>query len=245
MLRRTVCLAAHAVLPALTALPASAQIFMSEPSRGSRGSWSFDVGGQMAQPVHEFRTNVNQAWGFGATVRYNLPRFEALGLRSDFSYLNYGNESKRVPLSSTVNRVTVDMRTSNNILVASLGPELAVRSGPIRPYVYGFAGFSYFFTESSADDDEYGGSFARSTNFDDGGLATGGGGGIRIPLRFRSVDASIDGGARFTQNGLRNYLVRGDIVDQADGSLVFNTRTTRADFWQYHLGMSFSPRRRR
>src|SRR5688572_19070950 len=164
MLRRLAF--AALLLPALSAQPASAQIFMSEVTRGSRGSWSFDVGGQMALPVHEFRTNVNRAWGFGTSVRYSFPWFEALGIRGDLSYLNYGNESKRVPLSSTVNRVTVDMRTTNNIMVFSAGPELMVPRGPIRPYVYGFAGFSYFFTESSANgDDEWDGSFARSTNF--------------------------------------------------------------------------------
>lgn len=225
--------------------PMNAQIFVTESPRSSRGTWSFDLGGQMAQPVAEFRTNVNRAWGFGGSVKYQLPRFEALGFRADLTYLNYGNETKNVPLSSTVNRVRVDMRTSNNIVVVGVGPELMVPRGPVRPYVHGFAGFSYFYTESSADDEEYEGRIASTTNFDDGGFAVGGGGGLKIPLRFRSVDVSVDAGARYTKNGVRNYLIRGDIIDLPDGSLAFTPRVTPANFWQYHLGASFSPRSRR
>lgn len=223
---------------------AAAQVLVVEPSaRQSRGLWSVDVGLQSAQPVHEFGTQVDRAWGFGASVRHHFRWFSPLGLRGDFSFLNYGNERKRVQLSSTVNRVLVDMNTSNNIIVASAGPELALLRGPIRPYLYGFVGYSYFFTESSASDDDGGSSFARTTNFDDGGLATGGGGGLRTPLRTRWTEISIDGGARFTRNGLRSYLTRGDIVDLPDGSLQFTPRQTVADFWQYHLGISISRRR--
>jgi hypothetical protein len=221
----------------------SAQIFLADPP--SRGVWSFDVGAQMADPIGDFKTQVNRAWGFGGSVRHHFGWFQPFGVRGDFSFLNYGNERKRVPLSTTVNRVMVDMRTTNNIGVLSAGPELMVPSGPLRPYVYAFAGVSYFYTQSSADDDNGGGSFASTTNFSDAGLTTGGGGGLKIPLQTRRVDVAIDAGARLTRNGVRQYLVRGDIQDQPDGSLVFTPRMTTADFWQYHLGVSFTPRRRR
>lgn len=224
-------------------LAAHAQIFMSEPStRVSRGSWSVDVGGQLARPTGEFKSNVDAAWGFGAAIRHNFRWFEPLGLRGDFTFLNYGNERKRVPLSQTVNRVTVDMTTRNNIAVFSGGPELMVPRGPIQPYVYGFAGYSHFFTESSVGDDHEGGSFASTTNFHDGGLATGWGGGVRVPLRVRSALVAMDAGARLTRNGTRSYLRHGDIIDQPNGSMQLNARTTDADFWQYHLGASISLR---
>jgi hypothetical protein len=222
-----------------------AQIFSLEPgSRVSTGTWIFDVGAQMAQPIGEFRTQIDRAWGMGGSVRHHFKWFKPLGVRGDLTWLNYGNERKRVPISPTINRVLVDMRTQNNIALISGGPELMVPVGPIRPYVYAFAGYSYFYTESSANDDDYGGTFASSTNFDDGGLATGWGGGLRIPVAFRTVEAALDVGGRLTRNGTRTYLRHGDIIDQPDGSLVFNPRTTVADFWQYHLGVSFSPRRR-
>jgi hypothetical protein len=243
MARRTVL--ALSFLTAAT--PALGQLLpVSEgPAQSRRSTWAFDIGAQMAQPIGDFRSNVNQAWGFGGSVRYHLPRLEALGLRADFTYLNYGNETKNVPFSPTVNRVRVDMRTSNNIVVAALGPELMATRGPVRPYLHGFAGYSYFYTESSANDEQYDGNIASTTNFDDGGWALGWGAGLKVPLRIRSAELSVDGGARYTQNGIRSYLVRGDIIDLPDGSLAFTPRTTRADFWQYHLGVSISPRRRR
>lgn len=224
---------------------APAQGLMSEQTAGdSRGTWSLDVGAQVARPIGDFRTNVKDAWGIGAAVRHHFRRFRPLGLRGDVAFLNYGNERKRVPLSPSINRVLVDMTTSNNIAIFSGGPELTLTSGPIHPYAYGFAGYSYFYTESSVGSDDNGDAFARSTNFGDGGLATGWGGGVRVPLRVRRADIAIDAGARRTINGTRNYLRRGDIRDQPDGSMQFNSRTTDADFWQFQLGASLSFRNR-
>ena len=232
------------VLSALFASQARSQVFALPAENPERpGSWSFAIGGQMADPVGVFDQNVNEGWGVGGTLRYLIRSAIPVGLRADFTFLNYGNENKRVPLSSTINRVSVDMHTTNNIAIISGGPELVLLRGPISPYVYAFAGYSYFYTETDARDDEWGNSFASSTNYDDGGVATGWGGGIRIPLRLRSVNASIDAGARHTKNGVREYLRPGDIID-VPGGFVTTPRRTVADFRQYHLGVSFSWRRR-
>lgn len=231
--------ASIAFVLALVADVAVAQVLLPEPrASASRSGWGLDVAIQVAQPVHAFADNVDVAFGVGSSVRHHFRWFRPLGVRGDFALMNYGNERQRVPLSSTVNRVTVEMNTSNNILVLAGGPELAVMHGPIRPYVHAFAGYSHFFTESTAGDDDGGGTFARSTNFSDGGLATGGGAGVRLPLRARVTEISIDGGARFTRNGVRSYLRRGDVIDQPDGTLVFTPRVTDADFWVYYLGIS-------
>jgi hypothetical protein len=228
---------------------AEGQVFMSERESEHRhryGTWLIDLGPQYARPIGEFRANVERAWGFGASVRYGIDQIAPLGLRLDGAFFNYGNERKEVMLSPTVNRVHVDMNTSNNIAMITGGPELAVRTGAIRPYVFAFAGFSYLFTESSVGDDGDGdGSFASTTNFDDGGWATGWGGGLRLPLNVRRRDVAIDVGARMTRNGTRSYLRRGDIIDQPDGSLQFIERRTNVEFLQYQLGVSFAPSRSR
>jgi hypothetical protein len=225
---------------------AAAQIFEAEPRETfSRSGWGVDVAFQVAQPVREFADNIDVAFGVGSSVRHHFSWFRPLGLRGDFAIMNYGNERQHVPLSSTVNRVTVEMNTRNNVLLAGGGPELAVMRGPVRPYVHGFIGYSYFFTESTAGDEDGGGTFARSTNFSDGGFATGGGAGVRMPLRARTTEISIDGGARFMRNGVRSYLSEGDVIDRADGTLDFTPRTTNADFWVYYLGISLDFGRRR
>lgn len=236
---------AIAVAASLIATPAAAQIFAAPAQTVSRrSSWSFDLGGQVAEPLGPFRANVDRAWGFGATVRHHFGWAQGLGLRGDFGYLIYGSERRSVPLSSTLNRVVVDMRTSNNISLFTAGPELAIRQGPVRPYVYGFAGYSYFYTESEARDADNYSTFASSTNFDDGGLAIGWGGGVRIPLRARRIDIALDAGVRHTKNGSRQYLRPGDITDVPYGYVV-NPRSSTADFRQYHIGASFGFRGRR
>src|SRR5262245_37066792 len=128
------------------AIPAQAQIFLTQESfERSRHEWFADFGAQYAQPVGAFRSHVERAWGFGGSARYGIPKLGPLGVRVDGAFFNYGNERKRVPLSATVNRVIVDQNTSNNIALATLGPELAIRRGPLQPYVYAFAGVSYLF----------------------------------------------------------------------------------------------------
>jgi hypothetical protein len=226
----------------LVASSAGAQIFHSTVGSRHRGGWSFDVGAQMARPVGEFRTNVDRAWGGGLAARYRFGWFPSLALRGDLGFLNYGNERKRVPLSSTLNRVVVEQNTTNNIAMMTFGPEVAVQAGPLRPYAYGFGGWSYFYTESSANDSDGHYQVASSVNFSDAGGAAGYGGGLRIPFRTRQAEVSIDAGARFTRNWTRSYLRPGDITDQPDGSLIISERRTNADFWQFHLGASFAPR---
>ena len=216
--------------------------FLIIPTTGHASSgWGFDVGGQLVRPVGEFREHVPLAWGIGASARYSLWR-SPLSLRTDMTWLNYGNESRRVPLSTSVNRVMVDMRTSNNIALFYGGPEFALEVGPLHPYVHGFAGYSYFYTESSAAG-RHQEDFASSTNFSDGGLVTGWGGGMRVPVSSRRHNVAIDAGARFTRAGTRTYLTRGDVQDQPDGSLTFTPRTSTTDFWQAHFGATFSSRR--
>jgi len=221
-----------------------AQIVLgASPTSGHIGAWVFDIGAQMAQPVGDFATQIDRAWGIGGTVRYRLPRARAVGIRGDLAWLNYGNERQTVPLSPTINRVNVDMNTANDIAVFSLGPEFSIPRGPVRPYVFGFAGYSYFYTETSVGDDSNDGSaFAQSTNYDDGGFSAGWGGGVRVPFVVRAAEIAIDAGGRMTRNGVRSYLRRGDIVDQPNGTFTVNPRTTTADFVQFHLAVSVAPR---
>ena len=240
---RSILLAAAAASTAISAQPLEAQRFSQRHQPRRHHDWLIDFGPQYARPLGDFRANVDRAWGLGGSLRYGIDAIAPLGVRADFAWFNYGNERKRVPLSPTVNRVLVETNTSNNIGLATIGPELAIKRGPIRPYAFAFAGFSYFYTQSSVGDDDDGNAdFASTTNFDDGGWTTGWGGGVRIPLNTRKVDLAVDFGARVTHNGTRNYLTRGDVIDLPDGTLQFLERRSSADFVQYQVGVSFAPR---
>ena len=202
---------------------------------------SIGLAGRWVEPVEAFARNVGYGLGVSFAAGYSIPAFDALGVRTELSHHWYGWESKRVQLSPTANRVFVDMNTTNNVFVWTIGPELAVRRGPLQPYALWQVGFSNFYTSSSVEDENTGSAFASSTNMDDYGLSVEYGGGLRISTYMKGrTRTSIDVGGRMTLNGTRNYLRSGDITDNPDGSLTFNTRRTRANFFQFTLGLAFS-----
>ena len=223
-------------------IPASAtaqEILSPTPAYAER--FTFSLGGTWIEPVKEFARNVNYGVGFNGSLGYYLPGFELLAIRTELSHHWYGWESNRVQLSPTANRVFVDMNTTNNIFVWTIGPELAVRHGPLRPYVLWHSGFSNFYTKSSVNDEDGSGTFASSTHMDDYDWAHEYGGGLRFSVAVKgNVRTSIDVGGRMTLNGTRQYLRSGDITDNPDGSLTFNTRNTPANFFRYTLGIAVS-----
>ncbi len=234
-----VLVAASLLLPA----GASAQVLGAQPDRAAPGPVRAQAGGALfiAQPVGEFADYVDVGVGLGGHLLVRLDPAGAVSLRLDGGFVNSGRESKRVCLSRTIGcRILVDLVTSNNILFGSIGPQLAVPSGPVRPYVNGGIGLSYFATTSSvsgtssSDDD-----FARTTNFDDVTLAWSAGGGLYIPLRIGSTAFAIDLGARYLLNGEVEYLREGDIEDHPDGSITLHPTRSEANLLVWQIGVSF------
>jgi hypothetical protein len=218
------------------------QVIQPDVSSGVTSRLSFGLTGKWIEPVEHFARNVGWGVGGGLSVGYHLAGFEELGFRTELTHHWYGWESKRVQLSPTANRVFVDMSTTNNVFVWTIGPELAIRRGPVQPYVLWQAGFSNFYTKSSVKDETNGTAFAESTHLFDYGWATEYGGGMRIVMSAKPGKGrvSLDIGGRMTLNGTRDYLRSGDIVDLPDGSLQFNVRRTPANFLQYTAGLFIS-----
>lgn len=201
----------------------------------------FYAGGNLtyARPQGEFSDFVKHGFGGSAHGMVRLDRDGLLGVRLDLGALNYGNETMRVPLSSTIGgRVLVDVATSNNIGFAGVGPQIGVPNGALRPYVHGFAGVSYLFTESSVEgtysDDE----FATTTNFDDATFAWGGGTGLYIPVRRGVSPISVEMGVRYLNGGRARYLLEGDIEDLPDNRIRINPRQSDTDLMTFHVGVS-------
>lgn len=196
-----------------------------------------------AQPVGEFGDFIDGSFGAGGHFILNLDRDGVLGLRADGGFVIYGRERKRVCLSTTVGcRIQVDLTTTNNIAFASIGPQVGVPTGPVQPYVNASIGFSYFSTRSSVsganDSDEQ----FQTTNFDDITFAWQAGTGLRIPVSTARTPISIDFGARYNTNGRVEYLRRGDIIDQPDGSITLEPQRSQADLVTFVLGVSVGVR---
>ena len=151
--------------------------------------------------------NLGVGTGLGGLVFLDERGFAAI--RVEGSFVVYGHESHRTSLSPTVPFVDVDVSTTNSILAMGVGPQVYLGSGPLRPYFFGTAGFSYFITETSVSGDRYDEPFASTTNFDDFSLALAAGGGLSVSLREGDNPISLDLAALYQHNGLTEYLTDG------------------------------------
>lgn len=200
----------------------------------------------VAQPTGQFRQYVNSGIGLNAHGMYRAGGSGIFALRIDGSFVQYGSETKRVMLSPTVGgRIRVDLTTSNNIAWFGVGPQLMVPRGPLRPYVNGAVGFSYFATQSSIEgiDDPEDRDLFQNTNMSDAALSYGGGAGLLVPVGHgKRSQVFIDVGARFHNNGRVRYLREGGIEDLPNGDIVLHPINSTANLWTYHIGVSIGAR---
>jgi hypothetical protein len=206
------------------------------------GGLAFAVG----QPRGAFHRYVAAGYGVAGHGLYRVDRDGIFALRLDGGFLNYGNETLRVPLNTGPGggRVRLDLTTSNNIFWLGAGPQLMAPRGVVRPYVNGTAGFSYFATTSSVKGRNDEAAFAEDTNFDDAQFSWGGGAGILVPV-YRNARSLVfvDLGAQYHDNG-RNvrYLREGGIRDLPNGDVQLDVIRSRADLITWHLGVSVGAR---
>jgi hypothetical protein len=187
--------------------------------------------------------------GIGGVVHalYRLGGSGAFALRADGNFLRYGNERRRQPFLPGLGRVTVDLQTTNSVGSFTLGPQLMVPSGPVRPYALAAVGLTNFSTTSTLRDDDSTGDYddviARDQNLSDWTLARAAGGGALVRLgRGRRTIGFLDLGARYQHNGRARYLTKGGIRDNPDGSVTLDEREGPANFWTYHVGFVIGSR---
>ncbi len=239
MSRRLSLLAIVLVVPLASGLHAQNEGLGLRPIPTNPKAWA-GVSLIFALPQDEFRSYVNNGWGLGLDYSPNIGHSGAFQLRVEGAFLQYGNETKHACLSISVGcRITVDVHTSNNILAFGLGPQLMVPHGPVRPYVPGTVGFSYFFTRSSVQGSSDAEPFAESTNFDDWIFSWTAGGGVYIPVRNGRKPIAIDAAVRYHGNGQTEYLREGSITDNGDGSITIAPVRSRTNYVAFHLGVAF------
>jgi hypothetical protein len=205
-------------------------------SRGDRHSWgSFGLAAEGGSPVGQFSDFVgqNSVGGVNANLTMNLNRRGSVALRVDGAYLLYGNETRPLPLAGTGGLLAGDMNTQFYIASLRAGPEFVFGTGPVRLYVFGTAGISYFATETSV------GACCGTTNYDDQVASFAGGGGLRVALWGRRRPVSLDLGTTFVRNGAVSYLREGDILSNSDGTYTFHPVRSQANLVLLHVGMSF------
>ena len=214
---------------AVTATPAMAQdstgcgcVILREPhtpntfERHSAGAFSVI----QSRGRGTFGDNVGYGYGLNAAYLYGIDDRGILSLRADAGFLQYGEESKHVPLSTTIGgRIQVKVSTSNYIVPLMIGPQLTWPSGTVRPYVNGGIGGQFFFTESSVEGSDDSFDFANTTNQWDKTLAWIAGGGVYVPVYEGKTKVMLDLGAQYVKGGTARYLRPGSIEDLPDAQI--------------------------
>ena len=197
---------------------------------------SFGIGLIGADAVGDLGTVVDQGFGVHLAGAMPMAADGQLRLRIDGGLVVYGYERLRYCGISC--RVASEVTTTNNILFAGVGPEVVLSRGDVRPYVYGTAGLSYFLTSSSLDDHDGYGPYLQTTNFSDLVYGVRYGGGLRVRVGGHRRPVFIDLGVERHDNGVAEYLTRGDIVDHPDGSVTLYPNRSDADLMTFRFGVS-------
>jgi hypothetical protein len=199
-----------------------------------------EVGGgiSLAFPVGQFGNFVDFGGGLNGFAVINLDRAARFGLRLDAAFMLYGTETVQRPLSLTIPEVTVDVTTNNFIVSVGVGPQFTLTHGPVRPYVFGTLGFSYFATESSASGTADTEPFASSVNFDDFTFALASGAGLLITVSSGRTPIALDFGMGFLRNGRTRYLREGSLRVAPDGGITFTPIESETNMLVARVGVS-------
>jgi hypothetical protein len=198
----------------------------------------FYAGGTLgvAQPTGTFGDHAETGFGGGAHLIYRPDARGIMGLRLDGGFVNYGHEARRVSLDGVGDRVQLRLNTDNNIAFGSIGPQVGMPSGRIRPYANAFVGASYFFTGSSLSGKDQDSGFGNTTNYDDVALSYGIGGGTYVVLKGGRLPVALDLGVRYHRTAPVSYLAKGGITDHPDGSITVSPNRSTTELLSFQVG---------
>lgn len=211
----------------------------------------FGFNGQLAIPQGEFSDSIDRLGGGLDAFGYYRFGDSPFGVGLDFSFVNFGRDTRDEPLSTTIPDLRVEVENEYNLLQVFPVFRVQQGSGILQPYLDGMAGINYFYTQTSIS--ERGSSdepIARDTNFEDVAFAWGGGGGLMI----RVIDNSdrevqnenddsigqgfINLGFRYVNGNEAEYLREGSIRIE-NGDVAFDTLQSDTDMITVQLGFIF------
>jgi hypothetical protein len=203
------------------------------------GGLHFNVG----FPEGELKEQIDRnAYGLGGQFFFS-PQKSLFAIGAEVGWMNYGQESRREPFSTTIPDVTVKVTTSNNIVQAFLILRAGMPIGPIRPYGDGLVGLNYLFTETKITDaDDESEEVASSVNLDDAALAYGFGGGVMVLVysgkadNERPFEVLIDIGVRYVLGNEAQYLKEGSIRREG-GRVEYDLLESKTDMVRLHIGV--------
>jgi opacity protein-like surface antigen len=201
---------------------------------------SFGVSVIQTRPIGALGSNIESGYGLFGTFLLPLDGSGMLSLRADVGASEYGSDARRTAFSETVGgRVELDVRTTNIVAPASVGLQLGLPVGPIRPYVNAGGGVLLFYTESSVEPAVGGFALASSVNQSDVAFGWMGGGGVYVPLAWGAHGAMLDLGVQYVHGGNADYLAPGSIADLPGGAITISPMESSTHLMTLRVGVRF------
>ena len=205
------------------------------PPTTTPSTWTGGAAFLGAQPLGDFSDS--SGFGAGATATATLWRKATpLGLRFEFGGVVYGSRKLRQTVRSAPNGYPLERTADNWFATVQVGPELAKRSGPVRPYAFATAGASYFATSFETSTD-LGMPVESVVTYDSWTFAARGGVGVQVPV---GRSTTLDLGARYLYNSEVKYLAEGDLGVVEKGEIVVgHPRQSSVQLFEFVVGIRF------
>ncbi|MBW3660880.1 MAG: hypothetical protein KY397_04525 [Gemmatimonadetes bacterium] len=175
-------------------------------------------------PHGELDENTDTGFGFTGEYAYAPTANRAFGFGGTVSFLTYGSTERRVPLSTTIPDIRVDVETSNNMAFLQGMLQLKAPTGGVKPYGNVTGGLAWFSTTTTLRDTRFDREVITDTNQSDGTWVVGAGGGLQVHVWTGQTSPSVgnepprpparayvDVGARYLRGGEVEYLKEGPI----------------------------------
>ena len=198
----------------------------------------YSVGGDFAifQPKGAFAENVPNGYGFDATGLMKIDPKGWFSLRADAGGVRYGHE--HIGLGFFGPGIELNLDTNNQIAFGALGLQLQIPEGWFRPFANASYAAVNFKTESCVSNPDNLVQEQCNTNHGDWAGAGVFGGGLLIP--FGKSLGALNLGARYLYGSKATYLRKGDIVDNPNGGVMLNIRSSKTDMVLWQIGFIYS-----
>jgi len=197
-------LALAAILPLPAAVAAQQN---GDATRGSRNSaqGEFFVYGQAAVSVGGPHRYEGLGGGLAAGGTLFLDRGRTAALRVEGSLNAFGGEFDHSPHSATM-PADMRIRTDNTVLSAGIGPQIYLRAGAVRPYVFGTLGVAYLAGDLGVSGRVGREPFDVTAVLSDFGVYLGAGGGFSVQLRGGDHPVAVDVSGSYRHNGVSGHM---------------------------------------
>jgi hypothetical protein len=218
-------------------------VFIFLPGQSAQAQeGEFAVNFQLGLPQGPFQDQLDEiGFGIQGMAGYHIP-FTPVMLGLDAGFLSFATDRRSEPLSPTIPDVRVNVENSYNMAHFHFVSRISGRNYYFRPYVEGLVGFNYLYTQSTVRSRGSQQEVFTDTNFDDFAFSYG----IGAGMRFLVWDGSAVGQGRVYINTHVRYVIGGEAeyilpgsLTTSNGSVNFETSSSRTDLLSFGLGVSF------